>query len=108
MSWVIPAALGIVGAVARLLASDLIRRKWPRLHRWLTDYRGVTVRWTVLSVVMFGVASFVVVMALSTAAPSRRQFLWGFAGLIAALAVFFAELGRRALRQATLEGRRRR
>lgn len=108
LAGVVAVALGIASGLVRLFASDLVRHKWPRLHDWLTDYRGVTLRWTVLAAVMLGAAAFVVVLALGTAEPGNRNFLWAFAGLLTASSVFFAEQGRRALRQATPEGRRRR
>lgn len=105
---VVAVTVGIAGGLVRLFASDLVRHKWPRLHHWLTDYRGVTLRWAVLAAVMLGAAAFVVVLALGTAEPGNRTFLWAFAALLVVSSIFFAEQGRRALRQATLDGRRRR
>ncbi|MGN6132541.1 MAG: hypothetical protein ACTHOK_19595 [Nocardioidaceae bacterium] len=106
--WLILAAGGVVGGLMRLIAGDAIRRQWPRLHDWLTGYQGLALRWAVLAAGMLGVALFVVVMAAGTTQQANRNFLWAFAALITAIAVFFAEQARRGLRQATLEGRRRR
>lgn len=106
--WVVLAVLGVVGGALRLLASEVVRHRWPRQYAWLTDYRGLTLRWTVLSVAMLGAAIFVVVMALETTKSSNRNFLWVAAAILTVIAVAFADQGRRALRQATLEGRRRR
>jgi hypothetical protein len=60
------------------------------------------------SVATLGAATFVVVTALGTAQPSNRNFRWVFAAIVTVIAAVFADQGRRALRQATLEGRRRR
>lgn len=97
----------VVGMLVWLFVREALNERFSTAHSWLESYKGLVTRYGILSLFMFGACGFCFVSAATGRSSDASTFqIFGFVSGSAGL--WFLWQIRQILRNATLEGRRRR